>query len=384
MKVSIAAGTRPEAIKLAPVYRVVQARAGWRAHWIASGQHGEVKTRALAALGVEPDEVLEPPPTEASVAERLSHMIARYDAALARTGTDLLIVQGDTSTTVAAALAAFTRQIPVAHVEAGLRTFDLTAPFPEEGWRTLVADIAALHFAPTAAAANNLRLEGIDTGRIHVTGNTVIDALRLLGEQPKPKFLKAFANRRLITVTLHRRENWDGALEQVAEGLRRIRARFPDVGVLFIAHVNPALASQVKSTFAEESGVVVSDPLDYPEFVSVMRASTLILSDSGGVQEEAPAFGVPVLILRDVTERMEAVKAGVARLVGADADAIESEATRLLASTAAYAAMAKAVNPFGDGHASERIVAAISEWAAASQPVRPGRRAPAPPIRRIA
>jgi UDP-N-acetylglucosamine 2-epimerase (non-hydrolysing) len=365
MKVCIAAGTRPEAIKLAPVHRAILDRNGWRSIWIGSGQHGEVKTRALAALGVEADLILEAPGGDDSLGARLGQMICRYDAAFANLRPDLVLVQGDTSTTIAAAMAAFSRQIPVGHVEAGLRTYDLGAPFPEEGWRTLVADIAALHFAPTARAANNLLWEGVAADKIHVTGNTGIDALRLLGEAEPPAFLKAFEGRRLITVTLHRRENWGHALERVAEAIRRLRDRFPDVQFLFVSHANPALAARVRAAFAQERSVAVSDPLDYPEFVAVMRASTLMLSDSGGVQEEAPAFGVPVLVLRDTTERAEAIEAGVARLVGCETAAIVREASRLLSDRDAYEAMAKAVNPFGDGHAAEAIVMLIERWATA-------------------
>lgn len=368
MRICIAAGTRPEAIKLAPVHKALLARPGWRSVWIASGQHGAVKDRALAALGVVPDVKLAAPADDESLAGRLAHMVREFDQAFAALNPDMVLVQGDTSTTMAGALAAFTRQIPIGHVEAGLRTFDLAAPFPEEGWRTLVGRLTALHFAPTGRAAANLRREGVPAARIHVTGNTVIDALRSLADDAPPPAGRE--GRRLVGVTLHRRENWDGAVDRVIDALIQLRDRFDDLDLVFVAHANPALASRVRARLQGERSVTVSDPLDYPEFVALMRASTLMLSDSGGVQEEAPAFGVPVLVLRDATERMEAIEAGTARLVGCDTDAIVAEASRLLSEPAAHAAMAQAANPFGDGHAAEAIVELIARWDAQRNPRR--------------
>ena len=362
MRICIAAGTRPEAIKLAPVHKALLAREGWRSIWIASGQHGAVNDRALKALGVAPDVKLAPPADAESLAGRLAHMIREFDHAFAALDPDMVLVQGDTSSTIAGALAAFCRQIPIGHVEAGLRTFDLAAPFPEEGWRTLVGRLTALHFAPTGRAAANLRREGVPQSRVHVTGNTVIDALRSLPEGEGP--FTAAPGRRLVGVTLHRRENWAAGVDQVVAALLQLRDRFDDLDLVFVAHGNPALASRIRSQLQGERSVTVCDPLDYPEFVGLMRAATLMLSDSGGVQEEAPAFGVPVLVLRDTTERMEAVEAGTARLVGCDTAAIVDEASRLLSDAAAYEAMAKAANPFGDGHASETIVELIARWGA--------------------
>jgi UDP-N-acetylglucosamine 2-epimerase (non-hydrolysing) len=362
MRICVAAGTRPEAIKLAPVHKAVQARPGWRSIWIASGQHGEMKDRALAALDVVPDVRLEAPEDAGSLAERLAHMIAEYDRALAALNPDMVLVQGDTSTTIAAALAAFTRQIPVGHVEAGLRTFDLGAPFPEEGWRCLVGRLAALHFAPTGRSAANLRREAIDPARIHITGNTVIDALKSLPAEPGALGLPAQGRRRVV-VTLHRRENWDGGVDRVIAALLALRDRFADVDVVFVAHANPALSTRVRTRLEGERSVTVCDPLDYPEFVALMRTAVLMLSDSGGVQEEAPAFGVPVLVLRDTTERAEAIEAGVARLVGTDTAAIVEAAAHLLSDAEAWNAMARASNPFGDGRAAGKIVDAIAAWA---------------------
>lgn len=318
--------------------------------------------RTLAAFGLAPDLRLDPPPDSESLGVRLGHLIAAFDRAFAEAEPDIVLVQGDTSTTAAAAIAAFSRRLPIGHVEAGLRTFDLTSPFPEEAWRTVVGELTALHFAPTEGAAANLRAAGVDPCKVHVTGNTVIDALKVFPHDHRPDFLARAEGRRIVGVTLHRRENWNGALDQVMDALTALRNRFEDVEIIFVAHANPALSQRVRARLDSEARIHVVDPLDYPDFVALMRESRLMLSDSGGVQEEAPAFGTPVLVLRETTERPEAIEAGVARLVGVDTGVIVETASRLLADDRAHAAMARAVSPFGDGAASGRIARLIRNW----------------------
>jgi UDP-N-acetylglucosamine 2-epimerase (non-hydrolysing) len=282
-------------------------------------------------------------------------------------------VQGDTTSTVAAAIAAFGHQIPIAHVEAGLRTFDLSKPFPEEAWRSLVGQIANLHFAPTERSAENLRRCGVSEQRVLVTGNTVIDALHwLLAHTPRSRIAERLAlGRRIVLVTLHRRENWNGAFEDVCSALLTLRDRIADIEVLFVAHANPALKLEAQQRLAGQSRVQVLEPLDYATFIHLLRRSALVLSDSGGVQEEAPAFGVPVLVLRDTTERPEAIEEGVARLVGTNTALIVETAETLLTNEAAYRAMARAVSPFGDGKAAQRIAGAIAAYLASAGSRRP-------------
>lgn len=355
----IGAGTRPEIIKLAPVARAFSAAGDWQVSWVATGQHGRDADRLLKRLGLRPRVRLAPPRRSLSLASRIAHLTEGCDEALGRLAPDMAIVQGDTSTTLAMTLAAFTRRIPVAHVEAGLRTHNLEAPFPEEAWRVVVSALAQLHFAPTPAAARNLVEAGVAPDRVHMTGNTVVDAAQALAADRTPSWLSRLSGRRIVTVTAHRRENWGGGLDRVVAALFELRDRFSDIEIVFVTHANPAVASQIKAKIAGQARMTALPPLDYPDFVALLRASTLALTDSGGVQEEAPTFGVPVLVLRDVTERGEAVEAGVAEVVGTEPASIVAAASRLLSDPDAYAAMARPVSPFGDGHASRRIVSVV-------------------------
>lgn len=352
LKVAIVAGTRPEVVKLAPVRAVLNAVGRFEVSWVSTQQQASLNEQALEAFGIEPETRLSPPADGESLGARFAHVMAALDKALARLQPDIVIVQGDTSSTAAGAMAAFARQIPVVHVEAGLRTFDLATPFPEEGWRCVVGQLAAIHFAPTRRAADNLLHAGVPADRIHVTGNTGIDSVRIAadGLVPDP------AAGRRITVTMHRREHWDSSLDHVLDALLDIRDRFDDLEVAFVSHANPALKSRVLSRLAGQERVRVLDPLGYMDFLSLLKSSTLVLSDSGGVQEEATVLGVPALVLRDSTERPEAIEAGVSRLVGVDRARIVAETCRLLGDDDALNGMKKGACPFGDGYASERVV----------------------------
>jgi len=361
MRVCLAAGTRPEIIKLAPIYEALAVGERLQPNWVLSSQQDVLAQQAFDAFGLSPEHCLEAPDANASIAARLAHLTAAFDAAWNRIEPDMVIVQGDTSTTLAAALSAFSRQIPVAHVEAGLRTFDITAPFPEEAWRAMVTQIAVLHLAPTDLAAANLRRVGIAGDRIVVTGNTVVDALKRMANGTAAPVISA-VGRRLLTVTLHRRENWEPGLDNLLGALLEIRDRSPDVEFAFVLHPNPRLREVAERRLAGEARITVLAPLAYPSFLALLRASALVLTDSGGVQEEAPCFGVPVLVLRDITERPEAVRAGVARLIGVERRRVVLETLTLLRDSKAYAAMARTVSPFGDGRAAERVVRAVLDY----------------------
>ena len=354
VKVAIVAGTRPEVIKLAPMRAALMDRKGFEPVWISTEQQSSLNSQTLQVMGVEPDVILAPPSPERSVGGRFAEVMDRLDDAFGRLDPDFVLVQGDTSTTAAGAMAAFARRIPIGHVEAGLRTFDLDRPFPEEGWRCVVGQLASIHFAPTQAAAANLIRSGIQPSKVHVTGNTGIDSVRLVGDRVRPEPLTNGLRR--VIVTVHRRENWDGALDRILSALVRLRDHIPDIEIVFVAHANPMLRERVFAYLGQQSRIRIVGPLDYLSFISFLKSATLVLSDSGGVQEEAPVFGVPVLVLRESTERMEAVEAGVARLVGVDRDVVLQTASRLLLKEDERQQMVRAVSPFGDGHAARRIV----------------------------
>ena len=353
MKVAIVAGTRPEVIKLAPVHEALKGHSRFQPVWISTEQQGELNRQALADLRISPDVRLAPPSADRSVGGRFAQIMDRLDETFARIEPDMVLVQGDTSSTGAGAMAAFGRRIPVGHVEAGLRTFDLDRPYPEEAWRCVVGQLATVHFAPTQAAAGNLERAGVRRDRVHVTGNTGIDTVHQIGGPiaPEPRV----DGLRRILVTLHRRENWEEGLEGVLRALLALRDRLADTEIVFVAHANPMLRDQVFAYLGDQPRIRIIGPLDYPVFLANLKSACLVLSDSGGVQEEAPVFGVPVLILRESTERMEAVDAGVARLVGVDPDRIVSETERLMRDEPARLEMVRAVSPFGDGRASSRI-----------------------------
>lgn len=374
-KVLVVFGTRPEAIKLFPVIRALAARPELTVRTCASGQHRELLDQVLSVAELRPDIRLDLMEPGQSLDRLTARLLVGLGEAMDGERPDWAVVQGDTATAFAGALAAYHRQIPVAHVEAGLRSTDIYHPFPEEVNRRMIAQIGRLHFAPTEAAAAALRREGVATDTIHVTGNTGIDALfwtrdRLSADPAlaaglAPVLARA-AGKRLLLVTAHRRENLGDRIAAIAEALLRIAAR-GDTALLFPVHPNPAIRRVVDAVLGNHLAVLRTPPLDYPGFVRALAACDLVLTDSGGIQEEAPALGKPVLVMRETTERPEGVAAGTAKLVGADPDRIVMEVARLLDDPVAYAAMARAHSPFGDGQAAERIAARLAAAAHASK-----------------
>ncbi|WP_411876114.1 non-hydrolyzing UDP-N-acetylglucosamine 2-epimerase [Vulcanococcus limneticus] len=357
--VSIVLGTRPEAIKLAPVIQAFQAAADVRTRVVLTGQHREMVAQVMELFGLTADRDLALMAPKQTLTHVTCAALQGLKQEFEQHRPDLVLVQGDTTTAFASALAAFYEQIPVGHVEAGLRTDNLLDPFPEEANRRLISQLALLHFAPTAVSARNLAASGV-VGETITTGNTVIDALLLMAEKAPPFELPGldFERQRVILATVHRRENWGGRLLDIGRGFLALLERFPDTALLLPLHRNPTVREPLQALLGDHPRVFLTEPLDYDRLVAAMRGATLLLTDSGGLQEEAPALGKPVLVLRRTTERPEAVEAGTAKLIGTDADDILREASLLLESPAAYEAMARAHNPFGDGQASGRILAA--------------------------
>jgi UDP-N-acetylglucosamine 2-epimerase (non-hydrolysing) len=357
-------GTRPEAIKLFPLLHALAEDPRFESRICTTGQHHEMLGQVLGIAGIEPDialDVMRPGQTLDALAARLHEALS---CVIARERPDWVVVQGDTATTLCGAAAAYEHGVRVAHVEAGLRSGDFSLPYPEEINRYLVARMADLHLAPTAGAAEALCTEGVDPARIHVTGNTVVDALHWITARMNAEPALAaglaelearYAGRRIVAVTCHRRENWGEGVREIACALRALAAR-EDIAFIVPLHPNPQLHDTFSETLADLANVAIIAPLDYPHFARLMAVSHFMLTDSGGVQEEAPALGTPVLVTRDTTERPEGVAAGTARLVGSDAARIAAEVARLLDDEAAHAAMARAHNPYGDGQASRRIV----------------------------
>lgn len=362
-KILLIFGTRPEAIKLFPVVRALADTPGITVRTCVTAQHRGLLDQVLSIADLTPDidlDLMEPGQTLDRLTARL---LTGLGDVMDAERPDRVLVQGDTATAMVGALAAYYRKVPVGHVEAGLRSGDIYAPWPEEVNRRIVAPIADQHFAPTDTAAQALAREAIDPATIHVTGNTVIDALHWtrerIAETPAlaaglDPIAERFAGKRIVLVTTHRRENFGDGMAAIARAIGRIAER-EDVAVLFPVHPNPNVVSVMDAMLGDRTNVARIDPLDYPHFIRALGMSHLALSDSGGVQEEAPALGKPVLVMRDTTERPEGVAAGTARLVGSDEDRIVSEVFTLLDDTAAYSAMARAHNPFGDGRAAARI-----------------------------
>ncbi|MDZ7474616.1 UDP-N-acetylglucosamine 2-epimerase (non-hydrolyzing) [Stenotrophomonas pavanii] len=364
-KVLVAFGTRPEAIKMAPVVEAFERDGTMDVVVAVTAQHRQMLDQVLDLFGIVPDEDLDVMQPGQTLSGLFARILTGMSDVIARHAPDIVLVHGDTSTTLATALAAFYNKVKVGHVEAGLRTGDIWAPWPEEANRCLTAPLSSLHFAPTERSRANLAREGIQDDVIEITGNTVIDALldvveriesddalaSRLGEQLP--FLDP--TRRLVLVTGHRRENFGDGFEQICHALKALAQR-GDVQVVYPVHLNPNVQEPVNRILAGADNVVLIDPQDYLPFVYLMSRASLIITDSGGVQEEAPSLGKPVLVMRDTTERPEAVDAGTVRLVGTDAQRIVAEATRLLDDPAAYAEMSRAHNPYGDGKASARIV----------------------------
>nr|YP_002049387.1 UDP-N-acetylglucosamine 2-epimerase [Paulinella chromatophora]ACB43177.1 UDP-N-acetylglucosamine 2-epimerase [Paulinella chromatophora] len=358
--VSIVLGTRPEAIKLAPVIMSFQKCGALRTRTILTGQHREMVNQVMKLFQLSFDKdlaLMEPNQT-------LTHLTATILEGLRKEflvhRPSLVLVQGDTTTALASAMAAFYEQIPVGHIEAGLRTNDIDDPFPEEGNRCLISQITKLHFSPTIQSAANLQASGV-IGEIHITGNTVIDAL-LSMSQKKSTVCQInglnWKDKRVILATVHRRENWGTRLNGIAYGFFKLLERHSDVALLLPLHKNPAVRKPLNDILKDHPRAFLTEPLAYDQLVAAMRSCSLVLTDSGGIQEEAATFGKPVLILRRTTERSEAVEGGTARLIGTDTTDILNEASLLLKDDSAYRAMSQFNNPFGDGKASDRILTA--------------------------
>ncbi|MGE3173920.1 MAG: non-hydrolyzing UDP-N-acetylglucosamine 2-epimerase [Planctomycetota bacterium] len=364
-RILVVIGTRPEAVKMAPVVHALQAAPWAEVRVLATAQHRQLLDPILKFFGVTPDRDLDVMRPDQSLADLTARLLSALDPVLVDERPDVVLAQGDTTTVLATALACFYRKVCFGHVEAGLRTGDKTQPFPEEANRELVGRLAALHFAPTAVSRDNLLREGIPPAQIHVIGNTVVDALQWASARVDPGRWLPADGRRLVLVTAHRREHFGARFEAMCQGLRRVADR-GDVELLYPVHPNPNVRGVVHRVLGDHPRVRLVDPLDYPDMVAAMRAATLLLSDSGGVQEEAPTLGKPVLVLRSTTERPEGVAAGAARLVGTDPDRIVAEAARLLDDPAAYAAMATVRNPYGDGTSSRQLAAVLQARGASS------------------
>jgi UDP-N-acetylglucosamine 2-epimerase (non-hydrolysing) len=366
-KIAVIFGTRPDTIKLAPIILELRNHPHFQVVNIATAQHRQMLDQVLDVFGIKPDfdlNIMEP---KQSLAKLTKNTIAGLDEILVETKPDMVLVQGDTTTTFVGSLAAFYRQIPVGHVEAGLRTQDKANPFPEEINRRLTSCIADLHFAPTSTAKRALLKEHIPAGHIVVTGNSVIDALRYsikkayrfsddrLNEYVQEK-------RRIILLTMHRRENWGTPMIGACEAVRTLANRYQADRFVFPVHLNPIVRDVVYPILGDLKNVILIEPLPYGDFVNVMARSYLILTDSGGVQEEGPSLGKPVLVLRKVTERPEAVQFGTAKLVGLEQKNITSAAKKLLDDSKAYRRMASATNPYGDGRASRRTIQTLEHF----------------------
>jgi UDP-N-acetylglucosamine 2-epimerase (non-hydrolysing) len=364
-------GTRPEAIKMAPVIRSLADRsAELESFVVATAQHREMLDQALATFGIKPDIDLGLMQPAQGLGDFAARALASVSAMLAELRPDAVLIQGDTTTVMVAALAAFYQRIRVGHVEAGLRSFDRGNPFPEEVDRRLTTTLADVHFAPTAHARANLLREGVPAEDVLVTGNTIVDALMSmpLDDDFEDESLSRvdFERRRVLLVTAHRRENHGAPLRSICQALTTLTGTFEDVEVVYPVHLNPSVAAVVREELENAEKIHLTPPVSYPDLLRLMRRCHFVLTDSGGIQEEAASFAKPVLVLRSVTERPELVDAGGARIVGTDASTIVAAATALLSDDAAYSAMRVARNPFGDGRAAERIVTALvrrfQEW----------------------
>lgn len=362
-------GTRPEAIKMAPVLHALRARGDLRVGVCVSAQHRQMLDQVLALFDIVPDDDLDLMRPGQDLTGVTCGVLSGMQRILAARRPRMVLVHGDTSTTFSAALAAFYAGIEVGHVEAGLRTGNMRAPWPEEMNRRLTAPLTTLHFAPTPRARANLIMEGMAEASIEVTGNTVIDALlqvrerlrtdAVLDAEMRERFGFLSPSRRMVLVTGHRRENFGDGFEHICMALRELSER-EDVEIVYPVHLNPNVQEPVKRILGDRGRVHLIEPQDYLPFVWLMDRATLLITDSGGIQEEAPSLGKPVLVMRDVTERPEAVEAGTVRLVGTDTARIVAAATALLDDEAAYKSMSRAHNPYGDGHASERIAARVA------------------------
>ena len=361
-KIVVSFGTRPEAIKLCPVVLALQNNPAFDCKVCVTGQHREMLQQVLDVFGVVPDTDLALMQPNQTLGGLTSRAIAALDEYLNEEKPDIVMVQGDTTTVLAGALAAFYHHIPVAHVEAGLRTWNMESPWPEEANRVLTTRLAKWHFCPTENNKNNLVKEGVAEKDLYITGNTVMDALMIAREKvqlnpPKIEGLELNSNRRMVLITGHRRENFGGGFENICSAIKRLAIDYPSVDFVYPVHLNPNVREPVNRILGNNlNNVKLIEPQPYLPFVWLMNNAYLILTDSGGVQEEAPSLGKPVLVMRDTTERPEAVDAGTVKLIGTEAEDIYREASKLLSDSNEYSKMAAAVNPYGDGNAVERIV----------------------------
>ncbi|BAZ42308.1 UDP-N-acetyl glucosamine-2-epimerase [Calothrix sp. NIES-4101] len=362
-QVYIILGTRPEAIKLAPVIQVFENAPGFTSKVILTGQHREMVEQVMQLFDLKADYDLEIMQPKQSLNDITCRSLQGLEKLFAENKPDLVIVQGDTTTAFAATLAAFYHKIPVGHVEAGLRTDNLYNPYPEEANRRLISQITQLHFAPTSLAVENLQRSGV-LGEIHLTGNTVIDALLDVATKEPICNIPGleWEKYRTILATVHRRENWGEPLQDIGAGFLQILEKFSDTALLLPLHRNPTVREPLQTILGNHPRVFLTEPLDYAELVGAIMRSHLLLTDSGGLQEEAPSLGKPVLVLRETTERPEAVTAGTAKLVGTKSTDIVANTAELLANKSSYDAMANAINPFGDGHAAERILEIVGKF----------------------
>ncbi|MED5547353.1 MAG: UDP-N-acetylglucosamine 2-epimerase (non-hydrolyzing) [Pseudomonadota bacterium] len=367
-RILVVFGTRPEAIKLFPVIHALKADPRFECVVCVSAQHRQMLDQVLEIAGIVPDHDLDVMQPDQSLDALTARLLTGLGAVMDTTKPARVIVQGDTATAMAGGLAAYYRQIPVDHVEAGLRSYNIYHPWPEEVNRKIIGSLASLHFAPTTTAQGALVKENVDPARVHVTGNTVIDALHWVTAEiaARPELAQGlaeleerFAGKRIIGVTSHRRENFGEGMEGIATAIREIAAR-PDTAVIFPVHLNPNVRAVMNARLAGLANVALIEPLDYPHFARLLSLAEIMLTDSGGVQEEAPALGKPVLVMRETTERPEGVAAGTAKLVGTAPTRIVSEISTLLDDRGSYEAMARAHNPFGDGTAARQIVEHIA------------------------
>lgn len=371
-KVMVIYGTRPEAVKVAPLIQALQISDVLEPIIVSTGQHRELMDQVNDWFGIKPDLDLKVFKQGSNLNELASRILDKLDPVLEQYKPDAVVVQGDTTTVAIAAIACFYRLIPLVHLEAGLRSGNIHSPFPEEANRRIAGQVTSLHVAPTAASRDNLLREGIDPEIVVVAGNTVIDALQWTAahevtfsdERLREEYS---AGRQMILLTTHRRENWGAPMRRIGEAVAMLAKKYPETLIVFPAHANPLVLENVGPYIDELENVHICESMRYEEFVHAQKWATVVLTDSGGVQEEAPSFGKPVLVLRENTERPEAVDAGTVKLVGTETQRIFDEVSELLDDPTAYAAMSKAVNPYGDGKASERAAAAIAEMLGVGQ-----------------
>ncbi|MDI1276639.1 non-hydrolyzing UDP-N-acetylglucosamine 2-epimerase [Methylobacter sp.] len=360
-KVLCVMGTRPEAIKMAPVIRALKQQPWAEVRVLATAQHRHMLDQVLSFFDIEPDIDLNIMRPNQALTALTARLLLELDDVLLSEKPDVVLAQGDTTTVMTAALACFYHRIPFGHVEAGLRTWDMQNPFPEEANRVIAGRLARWHFAPTDSSRQNLLREGMSDADIVVTGNTVIDALLMTASKELELGISLDNTKRLVLVTSHRRENFGEPFRNICRALKMLSERNPDIQILYPVHPNPNVRDVAHEILSDCSNIILCEPLDYAPFIAAMKRAYLIISDSGGVQEEAPALGKPVLVLREETERPEAVEMGVVKLVGPNYQRIVAEAQHLLDDSSAYAEMARGISPYGDGKAAERIVNVLRE-----------------------